>query len=133
MKPREQIRFHGGTYADHNGEVLGYTDKMVNVLVFDFRGTTVATRVKVGSFKRKTTDLTTAELLHHQILDEVDLTFQHVIAELVQQLSDLGFDDDTTHELLHERAVLALKDSVANPDSSSTKVGNQKVNRDVKK
>ncbi len=83
MKPCEQFRFHGGTYADHNGEVLGYMDKMVNVLIFDFHGKDLATHVKARSFKHKTTDLTTTELLHHQILDEVDLLFQHLIVELV--------------------------------------------------
>jgi hypothetical protein len=82
MKPRGQIRLHGGKYAGHNGEVVGYTDKMANVFVFEYRVKTVATREKLDSYKCKITDLTTTELLHHQILDEVDLTFQQVFTEL---------------------------------------------------
>jgi hypothetical protein len=70
VKPREQISLHRGTYANHNGEVVGYTDKMAKVLVFDFHGKTVATRVNQNSFQRKTINLTTLERLHHQILDE---------------------------------------------------------------
>ncbi len=106
--PREQIRFHKGTYRDHDGEVVSYTAKMANVVVFDFHGRTVSTRVPVGSYHRRTSDLTPTKTLHHTVIDCVDFSIQHTLEDLCSQIQSFGFDTHTTHDLIQQRVTESL-------------------------